>query len=141
VSADDARSPLHRNEDGSIPVLTLDRGLINLVCPSWCVSGHRYVTAPDSSEIAHAGEPVWVVADTARYGECGLLQVGLSQFPFSDDPEDAEIALVVEGDALFELDPPDTRKVAEALRRGADVIDGLADRLEALRRETGDGNA
>jgi hypothetical protein len=124
--------PVPRNDDGTITVSTLDHGLIRLDCPHWCVSGHNSQHRVAKADLVHRSEPIWALSVTDEYGEAGHLPVSFLQFPFR---ENSDVYLVVEDepDGDMEFGPDGARKVAQALRLHADVIDGMATELEQIR--------
>ncbi|MEU2413964.1 hypothetical protein ABZ736_21730 [Streptomyces sp. NPDC013099] len=123
--------PPVRNADGTYTVPTLDAGPVRILCPAWCTSEHGYVHPPAKAEITHHGDPVWALADIPEHGPTSLVEVGLVQWPYSDR---TQVFLGIEtDDGHQETGPTGARRIAAALRKHADHIDAMSDKLIALR--------
>ncbi|MEU9258562.1 hypothetical protein AB0D68_08730 [Streptomyces sp. NPDC048212] len=120
-----------RNADGTTTVTTLDAGDVRVLCPDWCFVEHGYRVPPAKAEITHRGEPVWALADIPENGPTSLVEVGLVQWPYSDR---TQVFLGIEtDDGHQETGPTGARRIAAALRKHADHIDAMSDKLIALR--------
>lgn len=120
-----------RNADGTTTVTTLDAGDVRLVCPAWCVVQHGYLHPPAKAEITHRSEPEWALVDTPEHGTTSLVEVGLVQWPYSDR---TQVFLEVEtDDGHQEVGPTGAHLIAAALRKQADHIDTMVDKLVNLR--------
>ncbi|TXS35740.1 DUF6907 domain-containing protein [Streptomyces sp. OR43] len=120
-----------RNADGTTTVTAIVYTDIRLTCPDWCIVEHGYPHPPAKTEITHRGDPEWALVETPETGPTSLVQVGLVQWPFSDQ---AQVFLAVEtDDGHKEVGPTGARRIAAALRAHADHIDAMAAKLEAIR--------
>lgn len=104
----------------TITVTTVDHGLVTFTEPFWCTGLH-----PDGdyrADIAHQGEEVALVVDTACHGEVRVLSAALYQALF---PEHETTDVVVS----VEFGEPDTSQVHNL---GPGELAGLADSLVAF---------
>ncbi|MFJ8766692.1 DUF6907 domain-containing protein [Streptomyces clavifer] len=120
-----------RNADGTTTVTTLDAGDVKVLCPDWCVVEHGYRYPPAKAEITHRSEPVWALADTPESGPTSLVEVGLVQWPYSNQPQVSLSVVTDDGD--LEVGPTGAYRIAAALRKHADHIDLMVDQLVKLR--------
>jgi hypothetical protein len=77
----------------TVTVSTLDHGDVTVPEPFWCTGVHP--AGGYRADIAHDGEEVALVVDTACHGEVRVLSAALYQGPFSEH-ETTDIVVAVE---------------------------------------------
>lgn len=93
-------------------------------CPSWCTADHAAGGPRSLENVAHSSSGAWMLAPVGVGGQETILDVFVSQYPFSDDPAPV-LALDATGSGEFaEL------TAAQALA----FADQLAAHVEQIRR-------
>ncbi|MFJ9628071.1 DUF6907 domain-containing protein [Streptomyces sp. NPDC101175] len=142
LRAMDRAYPLHREEpptqsprygDGTVTLLTSDRGEVTVDEPAWCI-GHDDDLVGYYSDITHNGRTVTAPIVTARYGASKIMSARVSHAPHAVEQPEPFPLLSVELDAHGDLDPADGHNLARALRLAAVRVEREAAGLEALRR-------
>lgn len=121
-----------RYSEGTVTLLTTDRGEVTIDEPSWC-TGHGDDMVGTLDEIAHNGAKITVPFVTARYGPSTIMTAQLSQAPYLTLAPEPFPILYVELDENLDLDPEDGRNLSRALRLAAARLDVALDDLARLR--------
>ncbi|MFD4557588.1 DUF6907 domain-containing protein [Streptomyces sp. NPDC058469] len=131
-TADDRAQQSARYGDGTVTLLTTDRGEITIDEPPWC-AGHDGDMVGTLDEISHNGAEITVPFVTARSAPSTIMTAQLSHAPYLTLAPEPFPVLYVELDEHCDLDVPDGRNLSRALRLAAVRLDRALDGLARLR--------
>lgn len=121
-----------RYSEGTVTLLTSDRGEVTIEEPAWCI-GHGGDMVGTLDEIAHNGAEITVPFVTARNAPSTIMTAQLSHAPYLTLAPEPFPVLYVELDEHCDLDVPDGRNLSRALRLAAVRLDRALDDLARLR--------
>jgi hypothetical protein len=133
-TADERLQQDPRYSEGTVTLLTSDRGEVTIEEPAWCI-GHGDDMVGTLDEIAHNGAEITVPFVTARYGPSTIMTAQLIHAPYLTLAPEPFPILYVELDENLDLDVPDGRNLSRALRLAAVRLDLALDDLARLRGE------
>lgn len=121
----------------TITVQTSDHGPVSVQCPDWC-TGDGHPDGGYRSDISHYGPEVVVTVRTV-HGPRGLLDLGLTQYAFSERGPGTDVfvsAHLLDGDH-YPYDVEGLDRLAADLVRAAGRVRSMA-RLLAVETQGGD---